>query len=36
VLRDLNGMADKEANKGALLEVGVLSVNEMMDNVELP
>jgi len=36
VLRDLNGMADKEANKGALLEAGVLTVNEMIDRVELP
>jgi hypothetical protein len=36
MLRDLNGMADKEAIKGTLLEAGVLTVNEMIDNVELP
>ena len=36
VLRDLNGEADKEANRGALLETGVLTVNEMTESVELP
>jgi ribonuclease HI len=36
VLRDLNGEADKEANRGALLEAGVLTVNEMIESVELP
>jgi len=36
VLRDLNGEADKEANRGALLEAGVLTVNEVIESVELP
>ena len=36
VLRDLNGEADKEANRGALLEAGVLTVNEEIETMELP
>ena len=36
VLRGLNGEADKEANRGALLETGVLTVNEMTESMELP
>jgi hypothetical protein len=36
VLRDLNRSADKEANQGVLLEAGVLSVNGIMEKVEIP
>jgi hypothetical protein len=35
VLRDLNRNADKEANKGVVLDAGVLSVNGIMENVEI-
>jgi ribonuclease HI len=36
VLRDLNGEADEEANRGTLLEPGVLKVNEVIVSVALP
>jgi hypothetical protein len=36
VLRDLNRMVDKEANKGVLLEARVLLVKGIMNNVEIP
>jgi len=36
VLRDLNGEADEEANRGTLLELGVLKLNEMEVRVALP
>ena len=36
VLRDLNGEVDEEANRGTLLELGVLKVNEMVFSVALP
>jgi len=36
VLRELNGKADEEANKGTLLELGILKVNETVSSVALP
>ena len=36
VLRDLNGEADEEANRGTLLEPRVLKVNEVIVSVVLP
>jgi ribonuclease HI len=36
VLRELNGKADVEANKGTLLAPGILKVNEMVSSVALP